>query len=76
MYKYTLNRDAFGKALLKKKWSPLQLALESGIADNTVYRAIRSGEVTAKTLCKIADALDVLPTDLIFENFYYKAKPN
>lgn len=65
MYKYDLNRKAFEKAMINKNFSPIQLAMEANMSDNTVYRAIRSGKVTLATLHKIADALEVLPTDLV-----------
>ena len=65
MYKCDLNRKAFEKAMINKNFSPLQLALEANICDNTVYRVIRSGKITLTTLHKIANALEVLPTDLV-----------
>ena len=65
MYKCDLNRKAFEQAMINKNFSPLQLALHANVCDNTVYRVIRSGEITLMTLYKIADALEVLPTDLV-----------
>lgn len=65
-----INRKRFDAALLKFTDSEQQLAKKSGVA-LTTWLAAKTGKYNTRpaTICRIAKALEVEPTELIITDF-------
>ena len=66
--KYSVDSEKLKSIMLNQGLSINNLAINSGIGVATISRALKKGNtVSAQTIKKIADALSILPEDLIIK---------
>lgn len=66
--KYSVDSEKLKSIMLNQGLSINTLACNSGLSTGTISRALKQGRsVSAQTIKKIADALSILPEDLIIK---------
>lgn len=62
-----IDRQKFFMRCAEKVINPVDVAKKSGLCVETIYKITAGGNVTTKTLGKVAKALETKPQDLIAE---------
>lgn len=60
-----IDREKFFMRCAEKLMNPADVAKVAGLCVETIYKITAGGNVTAKTLGKVAKALEMKPQDLI-----------
>lgn len=63
-----IDRIFVGIKMAEREWTLGQLAVASGIHENTLRRLLRGEVFNSDTLGRLAQALEVAPVDLIEKN--------